>query len=51
MNVVIDVLAHHRRERSGLQHFSQIRKTLFLSRCIQFVENGNINHVLYLSSA
>ena len=45
MNVVVYVLGHHRRKYSFLTDLFQVGKALFLSRCIEFIENSNINHM------
>ena len=51
MDVVVDVLRHSRRELRRSTDLPQIRQPLVRRRCVQFVENGNVDHRAALSSA
>ena len=51
VDVVVDVLRDHGRELGGLQNLLQIFQPLRFLAGVQLLENGNVDHGGYLSSA
>ena len=49
MDMVVDVLRHHRREFSGFQHLAEVFQPFFPRGCVELVQNFNIDHCAFLS--